>query len=76
MKYETRTTKVTVAPVGEPILSEMATHVSIQDDAAGEFVEVFQSNDDGEVKMKIYHEEWPHIRAAIDQMISNCKPTK
>ena len=34
-EYETRVTSWTVAPKGEPTFSEMATVVSIDDEAAG-----------------------------------------
>ena len=41
-EYETRVTSWTVAPKGEPTFSEMATVVSIDDEAAGEYVVVSQ----------------------------------
>lgn len=40
MKYETRTTSVTVYPAGESMYSELATKIEIADEAGGEFVEV------------------------------------
>ena len=38
--YETRVTQLTVAPEGEAIFSEAATTITIDDEAAGEFVKV------------------------------------
>lgn len=73
MNYETRVTAVIVAPVGESTFSEMATMVSIEDDAAGEYVVVRQ---DGRIdfgKIAIDQAEWPALRAAIDSMIEKCR---
>jgi len=73
--FETRTTALTVVPVGSPIYVEMATKIEIVDEAAGEFVEVKQCrgrpNDSGSVL--IAPEEWPAIRKAIDKMIRACR---
>jgi len=41
-KYETRITRLSVIPREEPIFSEQATHIAIEDEAAGEFVKVSQ----------------------------------
>lgn len=70
-KYETRTTRITVAPEGEPTFSEMATHIEIDDEAAGEFVSVTQPGGAGGIK--ICPQEWPAIREAIDKMIGECR---
>lgn len=68
--YETRTTCLVVAPKGEPIFSETATHVRIADEAGGEFVEVEQS---ASGKIQINPEGWPVLRDAIDQLIASCR---
>ena len=74
MKYEKRVTKLTVLPEGERIFSEAATDIVIQDEAAGEFVEVIQSDDSAEMgTIKIMREEWPILREAIDEMIAECR---
>lgn len=73
LEYETRVTSVIVAPVGEPTFSEMATTVSITDEAAGEYVEVIQTGRADLGKVAISPEEWPAIRAAIDRMIDECR---
>ena len=64
----TRITKLTVVPHGEPIFCERATSIEIVDEAAGEFFELTQSGDDfGKIRFDV--EEWPHIRAAIERLM-------
>lgn len=69
MKYQTRVTRLTVLPAGEPIFSEMATHVEIEDEAAGEFVVVSQHRDSQIKGVSIEPNEWPAIRAAIESLL-------
>jgi hypothetical protein len=76
MNYETRTIKVSVAPKGEPIFHNGVTSIEIVDEAAGEFLEVTQCNDSNEGKISIEKSEWPTLRAAIDQMIKECRDYK
>lgn len=71
--YETRTTCLVVAPKGEPIFSECATHVRIIDEAAGEFIEIDQSASNSLGKIQITPSEWPVLRGAIDKMIQDCR---
>lgn len=71
-QYHVITTRLTVVPEGEPIFSEMATHVEMQDEASGAFVELVQVGKLDEVGrnvVRIDADEWPAIRGAIDQMI-------
>ena len=75
MKYTTRTTALMVVPEGETLFSEAATEVRIVDEAAGEYVEVFQTGRPDLGRIAINPEEWPELRAAIDKMISECKET-
>jgi hypothetical protein len=70
--YTTRITAMTVNAAGEALFSEMATEIRIVDEAAGEFVEVDQSARSDMGKISIDPEEWPTLRAAIDQMIDGC----
>ena len=72
-EYETRVTSWTVAPKGDPTFSEMATVVSIDDEAAGEFVTVSQQGRVDLGKIAIDPGEWPALRAAIDEAISECR---
>ena len=76
MNYETRTIKVSVAPKGEPIFHNGVTSIEIVDEAASEFLEVTQCNDSNEGKISIEKSEWPTLRAAIDQMIKECRDYK
>tara|TARA_R110000868_G_scaffold369203_1_gene632443 strand:- start:245 stop:508 length:264 start_codon:yes stop_codon:yes gene_type:complete len=75
-KYVTRITRLSILPDDEPIFSELCTHVSIQDDAAGEFVEVSQDGgrqSDRIGSVSIDPNEWPVICEAIEKMIGYCK---
>lgn len=74
MAYETRTLALLVVKHGEPVFSEMATTVRIEDEAAGEFVEVEQHGGPGLGKIAISPDEWPALREVIDRMIKECRP--
>lgn len=69
---KTRTTQITIVPNGEPLYSEMAFRVSIEDEA-GEYVTV-RSNlgnlPNGTIA--IDPAEWPALRDAIDRMVGEC----
>lgn len=70
--YQIRTTRMTVQPTTEPIFSELATHISIVDEAGGEFLKITQTNDDAEPgTITITAAEWPHIKSAVEQMLAN-----
>lgn len=71
-QYETLTKAVMVLPKGEPIFSEMATTVELDDEAAGLFVVVSQDGHDGEGKISICAEEWPLLREQINTMVQVC----
>ena len=71
-----RTTQLTVGPESESLFSEMQTQVNIVDEAAGEYVEVQQHGRTDLGKVAINPEEWPMLRAAIDQLISECREDK
>ncbi len=71
-RYDIITTRLTVVPEGEPIFSELATHIEMQDEAAGPFVELVQIGKIGEAgrnTIRIDADEWPAIRGAIDQIL-------
>jgi hypothetical protein len=77
MKYETRVTKLTVAPEKEPLFSEQATHIEITDEAAGEFVKVTQCSADPQAgEVLITSEEWPSVRDAIERLLKDCRDNK
>lgn len=72
-KYEMIVSALMVLPKGEPIFSEQATTVSLQDEAAGLFVEVTQQDGRPDRKgIAIMEEEWPMIRQAINEMMVVC----
>lgn len=74
MTYETRITRLTLAPKGEPIFSELATHIEIDDEAAGEFLKISQVGGAAESKALLVNpEEWPQLKAAIEQMLKEIK---
>jgi len=70
IEYKTRITRLTVNKPNEPIFSELATHIQIEDEAAGEFISIRQYSDLLKVGgVNITAEEWPHIKAAIEQLL-------
>lgn len=73
MNYETRITQITIVPEKEPLFSESATTVSIEDEAAGEFVVIKQNASTANGTAAFNPKEWPVIRDAIDRMIKECR---
>ena len=72
-KYVTETIAVIVKPESEPIFSNLATRVGIDDEGGGCFVVVSQSRDNvtsGDIAIDV--EEWPELKNAIDDMIDKC----
>ena len=73
--YIERVIKVVVLPDGEPVFSEHATEIEIQDESGGEFVVVRQTyGSEGKNEIRLTDEEWPMVRAAIDRMMARCQP--
>lgn len=66
MKLETRIIRLTIAPEDEPIFSEEATHIEIEDDGGGEYLKITQ----GDHFIAIDTNEWETIKAAIEQMLT------
>jgi hypothetical protein len=72
VKYEARTTKIVVAPEGEPIFGELATSIEIEAESeCYEFLVIKQDLIPNGVR--IDPQEWPTIRNAIDEMIGRCR---
>ena len=66
--------KVAIVPRGEAIFHEMAMSVEIEDEAAGEFVKVSQTNPDAENGVvAIDPGEWKLLRDVIDAMVARCR---
>lgn len=72
MKYHLITKSLMVKQINEPIFSNGATEIALEDEAAGLFVVLIQRPDDGEQKVSICKEEWPFIRDAIEQLMEEC----
>lgn len=72
MQYERIAKSLMVKPPDEPIYSEMATEITLEDEAAGLFVSIVQHRGDGEQKVSICKEEWPLIRAAVGKLMKRC----
>lgn len=70
MNYETIIHSLIVKPEGSAIYSERATIVRMDDEGAGPFVVIEQAFNEG--KISVEPEEWPHILAAIEQMMATC----
>jgi hypothetical protein len=74
MKYITRTLKICILPENQPIFSDMATTIEIEDESAGEYVKVAQPNTNEESKsLLITRDEWPQIKAGIETMLAECR---
>lgn len=67
-----RITQLTVLPEGEPLFSDIAHTVTIDDEGAGEYV-VVKSLSEHYGKIAIDVKEWPALKDAIDRMIQECK---
>jgi len=76
VEYIPRITRISVSPKGDPIFSEMVTHVEIDDEAGGEYVKIRQQSgsvDAKEQEIQITPEEWSTLRSAIDETMENIK---
>jgi len=69
--YIQRITQITVLPEGEAIFSDMAIEITIRDEAAGEYVSLRASNDEGEIVIE--PDNWEVIKLTVDQMIADIK---
>ena len=68
MKLETKINSLIIKPEGEPIFSEMATIISIDDEAAGVFFTMEQQRIKDTGKIAFDANEWISIKAAIDRL--------
>ena len=74
IEFETRISARIVNKKGEPIFSEYATLVEIDDEAAGEFVKVSQNGRNDKTDcIRITSDEWPSIRSAINDVMEMCR---
>lgn len=73
--YETRIKSLVVAPVGQPMFSEKATEISVDDEASGEFVKVKQCHDQantGEILLEP-GAELEAVFAAVMTIAAQCR---
>ena len=77
-EYETRVTAVMVNQIGEQVFFDHATRVRIVDESAGVVVEIDQGSYEPARPgvLRICADEWPLIREAVDQMLSQCREAK
>jgi hypothetical protein len=72
--YISRVTRISVLPKNEPLFSYQCTHITIVDDAAGEYLEIEQQHDNQDVKaqsIEIIPEQWPAMKRAIGTLIDD-----
>jgi hypothetical protein len=70
---QTRIVKVMVAPEGANLFDLGVTFLEIDDESGGEFVRVKQNASTGISEITIDPDEWPQLRAAIDDFIKFCR---
>jgi hypothetical protein len=71
-KYITRVTRISVLPQKEPLFSEQCTHLTIVDEAAGEYIEIEQQSGNTDVRAQtigINKDEWPAIKQAVETLL-------
>ena len=76
MKYTSRITQMTVLPVGEPLFSETATVISIEDEAAGEYIKITQQTDatsENNQTVAFDAEDWEEVKDAVAQMFGEIR---
>lgn len=69
-RYDIRITEICVMPKGQPVFSELTTRISIDDEAAGEFVKVTQEGGHTDVRESV---ETPDYRVKW-QVVFTVKP--
>ena len=74
MSYRVRVTERVILPYNEPVFSESATVVRIDNEAAGDYIKVKQCHEGAEVGVVCFDKEsWPLIRDVIDKMMQECE---
>jgi len=72
----TRTLKIAILPKGEPVFSEKATIIEIDDLSAGEYLTITQQYESNRVapgQLSIDPTEWTIIRDGIEMMIEEIR---
>jgi hypothetical protein len=76
MKYTSRITQMTVLAVGESLFSERATVISIEDEAAGEYIKITQQMDatfESNQTVSFDAEEWEEVTDVVNQMFGEIR---
>ena len=66
-----RITRVTIIKEGEPLFSQYGYTIEIEDEAAGEFIQITDHQDRHQITLN--PEDWPAIRSAINKMVKLCQ---
>ena len=67
---------MTVLPVGDPLFSERATVISIEDEAAGEYIKITQQTDatfESNQTVSFDQEEWEEVKGVVTQMFGEIR---
>ena len=72
MEYETHISSMIVKPKSEPIFSEKATTIRIEDEAAGCYVVIEQQGEEVTGKIRVDRVEWGLIRDAVGKLFIVC----
>jgi hypothetical protein len=71
--HAVRVTRLSVLPPKEPLFSEQCTHITIVDEAAGEYLEIEQQSGSVDVKgqtIMVTPEEWPALKQAVETLLA------
>ena len=71
--YAVRVTRLSVLPPKEPLFSEQCTHITIVDEAEGEYLEIEQQSGSVDVKAQtimVTPEEWPALKQAVETLLA------
>ena len=66
-----RITRLTIVNEGEPLFSQYGYTIEIEDEAAGEYIQVTDHQENN--KITFNPEDWPAIRSAINKMVKRCQ---
>jgi len=70
-KFNARITKITILPEGTPIFGVEAIHVTVADEAAGEYISIEQITEQSDNKIGFEKEAWPLLKKAIQTIVDD-----
>lgn len=74
MSYDTFVKSLVVVPSGEPLFSEQATVVTLDDEGMGRFVVISQERADEKAQsIHLDAAEWPAVCKAINRIVAMCQ---